>query len=114
MAELDVGHLLLPELRLELEFADLALGQADRVLPVAEVVDPFVEVVQLADHQRLLLASDAPAMRRRASGVANSSFCCVISRSSMAASELASLIQRILGAPDRPGRLGGPLLGERA
>src|SRR6266567_2318984 len=89
--ELGVGHLRLPELRLELEFADLPLGQADRILPVAEVVDPFVEVAQLADHQRLLLAGDAPAMRRRVSGVANSSFCCVISRSSMEASELASL-----------------------
>src|SRR3989442_4694905 len=92
MTELDVGHLLLPELCLELELADLALGQADGILPVAEVVDPFIEVAELPDHQRLLLAGDAPAMRWRASGVANSSVCCAISRSSMPASELASLL----------------------
>src|SRR6266853_1746571 len=92
MAELDVGHFLLPEFRLEIELADLALRQPDRILPVAEVVDPFVEVVQLADHQRLLLAGNAPAMRWRASGVANSSVCCISSRSSMPASELASLL----------------------
>src|SRR2546425_11997631 len=90
MAELDVRHFLLPELRFELEVAKLALRQADRVLPVAEVVDPFVEVAELADHQWLLLDS-AVAMRWRASGVVNSSFCCAISRSSMDASELPSL-----------------------
>src|SRR6266568_898823 len=89
--ELDVRHLLVPELRLELEVADLALGQADRVLPVAEVVDPFVEVVQLADHLALLLGTAAP-MRSRASGVANNSFCCAISRSSIDASEVTSLM----------------------
>src|SRR5213596_33461 len=91
MAELDVRYFLLPELCLELELSNLALGQADRILPVAEVVDPFIEVAELPDRQRLLLAGDASAMRWRASGVANSSVCCAISRSSMPASELASL-----------------------
>src|SRR2546422_7088377 len=38
MTELDVGHLLLPELRLEVELSDLPLGQADRILPEAEIV----------------------------------------------------------------------------
>ncbi len=75
VTELDVGHVLLPELRLELEGAQIALRQTDAVLPVAEVVDPLVEVVQLAYHQPLLFAIDAPpAMRSRTSGVANSSF----------------------------------------
>ena len=73
MAELDVGDLLFPELRLELEAAEIILLQPDRVLPVAEVVDPVVEVMQLAHHQRLLVLRDFP-MRSRASGVANSSF----------------------------------------
>src|SRR5207245_2640675 len=92
MAELDVRHVLVPELRFELELADLALRQADRVLPVAEVVDPFVEVVQLANHQRLPLASEAPtAMRARASGLAIDPFCWAISQSSIAASERTSL-----------------------
>src|SRR3989442_3127653 len=92
MAELDVRYFLLPELRLELELSDLALGQADGILPVAEVVDPFIEVAELPDHQRLLLAGDAPAMRWRASGVANRSLCCAISRSSMPARDPASLL----------------------
>src|SRR6059058_93233 len=91
MAELDVRYFLLPELRLELETADFPLRQTDRILPEAEIVYPFIEVAELPDHQRLLLAGDAPAMRWRASGVANSSVCCAISRSSMRASELASL-----------------------
>src|SRR5256712_12521050 len=90
--EHDVRHVLVHELRLELELANLALRQADRILPVAEVVDPFVEVVQLADHQRLLFASEAPSARRsRASGLANNSFCWAISQSSRAASERTSL-----------------------
>src|SRR6266516_3808624 len=63
-----------------------------RILQGEEVVDPFIEVAELPDHQRLLWAGDAPAMRWRASGVANSSACCAISRSSMPASELASLL----------------------
>src|SRR2546425_356419 len=50
MPELDVGDLLLAELGLELEGAQLALGQPDRVLPVTEVVDPVVEVAELPDH----------------------------------------------------------------
>src|SRR3989441_1508992 len=88
--ELDVRHLRVPELGLELKVTELTLGQADRVLPVAEVVDPVVEVVQLADHQWLLWARDAP-MRRCASGVANSSICCASSRSSIADNERCSL-----------------------
>src|SRR2546429_568522 len=92
VTELDVGHVLLPELRLELEAAQIALRQTDTVLPVAEVVDPLVEVVQLAYHQPLLFTIDAPAaMRSRTSDVANSSFCWVISRSSIDSSELSSL-----------------------
>src|SRR2546421_10658893 len=92
VTELDVGHVLLPELRLELEGAQIALRQTDPVLPVAEVVDPLVEVAQLAYHQPLLFAIDAPpAMRARTSGVANSSFWCVISRSSIASSTAVSL-----------------------
>src|SRR5205807_5582491 len=92
VAELDVGHVLLPELRLELEAAQVARGETDPVLPVAEIVDPLVEVAQLAYHQPLLFAIDAPpAMRARTSGVANSSFWCVISRSSIAASAAVSL-----------------------
>src|SRR5437879_595822 len=74
VTELDVRHLRVPELGVELEVAELTLGQADRVLPVAEVIDPVVEVVQLADHQWLLWARDAP-MRRCAAGVAKSGRC---------------------------------------
>src|SRR5438445_787141 len=90
VTELDVRHLRVPELGVELEVAELTLGQADRVLPVAEVIDPVVEVVQLADHQWLLWARDAP-MRCCASGVANSSICCASSSSSIAASGRCSL-----------------------
>src|SRR2546426_777187 len=86
----EVRHLRVPELGVELEVAELTLGQADRVLPVAEVIDPVVEVVQLADHQWLLWARDVP-MRRCASGVANSSICCASSSSSIAASGRCSL-----------------------
>src|SRR5256884_6294150 len=106
VTELDVGHVLLPELRLELEAAQIALRQTDTVLPVAEVVDPLVEVVQLAYHQPLLFTIDAPAaMRSRTSGVANSSFCWVISRSSIDSSELSSL--RYKAALARRTALGG-------
>src|SRR5207247_3097878 len=92
MAELDVRYFLLPELRLELETADFPLRQTDRILPEAEIVDPFIEVAELPDHQRLLLAGDAPAMPWRASGVAHSSVWCACSMYSMRASELASLL----------------------
>src|SRR4029077_3650951 len=91
MAELDVRYFLLAEFGLELEAPDLALWQADRVLPVAEVVNPFIEVVELANHQRLLLASDAPSMRSRAPREMKSSVCCLISRSSAAPRDPASL-----------------------
>ena len=49
--ELDVRHFLVSELRLELEVAELSLGKTDRILPIAEVVDPLIEVVELANHQ---------------------------------------------------------------
>src|SRR2546421_7963862 len=106
--EFDVGHVLLPELRLELEAAQVALGQTDAVLPVAEIVDPLVEVVQLAYHQSLLFAIDAPpAMRARTSGVANSSFCCVISRSSTASRAPPPASLRYSAALARRTALGG-------
>src|SRR5437899_6547782 len=100
VTELDVRHLRIPELGIELEVAELTLRQADRVLPVAEVVDPVVEVAQLADHQWLLWARDAP-MRRCASGVANSSICCASSSSSIEASVLCSLTYSASLARDR-------------
>ena len=56
MSELDMGHLRIAELRLELESADRALRESDRVLPVFEVVDPVVEVVKFAYHQRFLIS----------------------------------------------------------
>src|SRR2546429_619654 len=108
VTELDVGHVLLPELRLELEGAQIALRQTDAVLPVAEIVDPLVEVVQLAYHQSLLFAIDAPpAMRARTSGVANSSFCCVISRSSTASRAPPPASLRYSAALARRTALGG-------
>ena len=50
VAELDVGHFRVAELGVELERAKRTLGEADRILPVFEVVDPVVEVVKFADH----------------------------------------------------------------
>src|SRR5919197_601700 len=50
VAELYVRHLRIAELRLELERAQRALGQPNRVLPVFEIVNPVVEVVKFADH----------------------------------------------------------------
>src|SRR5207245_1718979 len=85
VTELDVGHVLLPELRLELEAEQINMGQTDADLTVAVVVDPLDEVADLPYHQPLLFAIDAPpAMRSRTSGMANSSFCCAISWSSTA------------------------------
>src|SRR6266576_6145584 len=81
--ELDVGHFGIAELRLEPVLAKIALRKTDRVLPVAEVVDPVVEVVEFADHQRFL-------MRWRASGVANRTSWSAISRSSMSSRVLCS------------------------
>src|SRR5262245_38602281 len=92
MAGLDVRSLRLTELGVELEFPQRSGWQADRILPVAEVVDPVIEVVELPDHsQRLRVASDA-SMRWRASGVANSSCCMAISWSSISSSVAWALL----------------------
>src|SRR5438552_18971988 len=83
VAELDVRDFGVPKLCLEPVLAKIALRQADRVLPVFEVVDPVVEVVEFADHQRFL-------MSWRASGVAKSVSWSAISRSSMSSRVLCS------------------------
>src|SRR5689334_1845004 len=83
MPELDVRHFGLTELRLEPVFAQVALRQADRVLPVAEVIDPVVKVAKFADHQRFLMSC-------RASRVANRTSWSAISTSSISSSVLWS------------------------
>src|SRR5579859_3970118 len=50
MTELDVRHFLIAELCVELERAQRALRQTDRILPVFEVINPVVEVAKFADH----------------------------------------------------------------
>src|SRR5258708_5364059 len=114
MPELDVRHFGIAELGVEVEVAHRPRRQTDRLLPVAEVVDPVVEITQLADHcQRLLLERDC-AIRSCASAVANSSCCVAISQSSIPSSNPAPLWKRLPFARASAGGACPPKLGAGA